>query len=175
MSFANRGTAFENLINDCNLLYRQHKIALVTKRPTPVKILGVDGRGRVRGFLEKPSEADYDGFYKQRGLAFEAKSIAAGERFPLSNLEQHQFEYLSDAHYVGNVPSFLLIEFTEHRVVYLLPFTELEQVWKMRSKVRGSKSIHISYLERYGYPVAQGRGVPCDYLAVIDHIWEPPA
>ncbi|MFD2330640.1 Holliday junction resolvase RecU [Cohnella sp. GCM10020058] len=168
-SHANRGAAFEAMINHCNMRYENAGIALINKRPTPVKILSARGN-RVTACLQQASTVDYDGFYRQRGIAFEAKSIAEGARFPLDKLQQHQFDYLSKAHYIGNVPSFLLVEYAEHRAVFLLPFVKLEMIWKAQSSVRGSRSIHIADMERHGFEVTPGR-VPLDYLAAVDHVW----
>ena len=37
-SFANRGMALENDINETNKYYREYDIALVYKKPTPIRI-----------------------------------------------------------------------------------------------------------------------------------------
>jgi len=171
MNLANRGMAFEMLIEYCNTQYEARKIALINKRPTPVKITSVKGN-RVSGRLTTPSTVDYDGHYKQRGIAFEAKSVSNGVRFPFSNLEPHQFDYLSRAHYIGGAVSFLLVEYQSARRTFLLPYPSLERLWRLQSSaVRGSKSIYIADMEREGFEVKPGRGVPLDYLAVVDSVW----
>jgi len=170
-SRANRGMAFEMLIEFCNKQYEGREIALINKRPTPVKITSVIGN-RVTGMLTKPSTVDYDGHYRQRGIAFEAKSVSEGDRFPLSNLEKHQFDYLARAHYIGNAVSFLLVEYRSAGRTFLLPYPVLERIWRSQSAaVRGSKSIYITDMERDGFEVKAGRGVPIDYLAVVDVVW----
>ena len=163
--------AFEMLIEFCNKQYEVREIALINKRPTPVKITSVVGN-RVNGLLTKPSTVDYDGHYRQRGIAFEAKSVSQGDRFPLSNLEKHQFDYLARSHYIGGAVSFILVEYQSARRTFLLPYPALEHIWRSQSTaIKGSKSIYISDMERHGFEVFAGRGVPLDYLAVVDVVW----
>jgi len=174
MNLANRGMAFEMLIDYCNAQYEGRKIAIINKRPTPVKITSVKGN-RVTGMLTKKSTVDYDGHHKQRGITFEAKSITDSDRFPFSNLERHQFDYLARAHYIGGAVSFLLVEYQSVRRTFLLPYPSLEGLWRLQSPVvRGSKSIHITGMERHGFEVFAGRGVPLDYLAVVESVWGLP-
>ena len=40
-SYANRGMALENDINETNKYYREYDIALIYKKPTPIKVLNV--------------------------------------------------------------------------------------------------------------------------------------
>ena len=68
------GVAFENLINFSNDMYKRKNIALVTKRATPVVVTKLFKDGRIKeGYFEK-STVDYDGIYKGRMIAFEAKA-----------------------------------------------------------------------------------------------------
>lgn len=171
VSRANRGRAFETLIDHCNMLYERKEIAIINKRPTPVKITSNVG-GRITGIIERPSTVDYDGHTKQRGIAFEAKSVWEGDRFALSNLQKHQFDYLAKAHYIGGAISFLIVEYTSFRRTFILPYPALEDCWRAQHhKIKGSKSIYISDMERDGFEVFPGRGVPLDYLAVVDSVW----
>jgi recombination protein U len=171
MSYANRGMAFEGLIDYTNRLYEQQGVAVINKRPTPVKILGRNARGMVHGYLEKPSTVDYDGTYRGRSVVFEAKSTKELNRFDLKNIHDHQVEYLNKCHQAGAI-SFILIEFAKHRSVYLMPIETLKHYW-LRSKngVRGSKSIPIDDFEINAYQVGAGR-VPIDYLSVVSIIWK---
>ena len=65
-SFANRGMALENDINETNKYYREYDIALVYKKPTPIRITKTNYQNmRVTdGFFECPSTLDYNGVYK---------------------------------------------------------------------------------------------------------------
>src|SRR5690625_449002 len=94
MSYANRGMNFEQIIDHTNRMYENKGIALINKRPTPVKILGRNSRGMINGFLEKASTVDYDGVYRGKSIAFEAKSTKELNRFDLKNVPDHQVQHL---------------------------------------------------------------------------------
>nr|WP_267128662.1 Holliday junction resolvase RecU [Bacillus thuringiensis] len=60
------GSAFENLINWSNDMYRNNEIALIEKRATPVVVTKKYKDGRIKeGYYEKKSTVDYDGIYKR--------------------------------------------------------------------------------------------------------------
>ena len=42
IEFANRGMTLENDINSTNDYYKENNIALINKRPTPIKVVNVD-------------------------------------------------------------------------------------------------------------------------------------
>ncbi|NUU54357.1 Holliday junction resolvase RecU, partial [Paenibacillus taichungensis] len=93
-----RGMGFEAIITFSNERYDTLGLAVVNKRPTPVKVTKAAGAKVLEGFYEEPSTVDYDGIIPGgRGIVFEAKSIS-GDLFPLSNLKDHQFEYLLKCH-----------------------------------------------------------------------------
>ncbi|MFV9511821.1 Holliday junction resolvase RecU [Tepidibacillus sp. LV47] len=168
MSHANRGVAFEQLIDYSNRMYDQKGIAVINKRPTPVKILGIS-QGRVTGFLERPSTVDYEGTYRGRSIVFEAKSTRELNRFDLKNIHEHQVEYLEKCHSHGAI-SFLLVEFAKHRTVYLMPYQTLRHYWRQKQKGgRGTQSIPIEEFDIHAYEVKSWR-VPLDYLAIVDQI-----
>lgn len=76
MGQGKRGMAFEKLINLSNEMYQREGVALINKRPTPVK----------DGYYESKSTVDYDGVYRGRAIAFEAKSTNEINRFDLKTL-----------------------------------------------------------------------------------------
>ncbi|BAU28206.1 recombination protein U [Aneurinibacillus soli] len=170
MSHANRGMAFEKLLDYTNKMYENAGMALINKRPTPVKIMGQNSRGMIHGYLEKPSTVDYDGVCKGRAIVFEAKSTKELTRFPLGNIHEHQVEYMRKCHKCGAI-AFLLVEFAAHQTVYLLPYTLLAQYWeKAKNGKRGTKSIPLQEMDVYAYQVNKGR-VPVDYLTVVEKVW----
>ncbi|MGW8956642.1 Holliday junction resolvase RecU [Paenibacillus sp. NPDC055715] len=167
--YGNRGMGLENLIDFSNQRYERLNVALISKRPTPVKVTKTSGHRVKDGYFEKSSTVDYDGAYRGRAVAFEAKSIKTLSRFPLGMLERHQYDYLERHHRIGKGISFLLIEFTAFRETYLLPFQSLAFFWR-EYKGTGPKSISKDDLNIYGYLVPAGR-VPVDYLKAVDKIW----
>jgi recombination protein U len=171
MSQANRGMAFEQLIDYTNKLYEQKGIALINKRPTPVKILCRNSKGMIHGYLEKPSTVDYDGIYNGKSIVFEAKSTKEFNRFDLKNIHDHQFEYLAKCHKLGAI-SFLLVEFVSHRTTYLMPFETLECYWTRKLEGgRGTQSISIEEFDVHTWQVSAGQ-VPIDYLKIVNELWK---
>lgn len=68
MGQENSGMAFEMLINLANEMYQSGGVALINKRPTPVKVLKSKGGRVLSGFYEAKSTVDYDGVYKGRAI-----------------------------------------------------------------------------------------------------------
>lgn len=167
--YGNRGMGFEGLLDFSNQRYEHLNVAVINKRPTPVKVTKSKSSKVLAGYFEKASTVDYDGAYRGCAVAFEAKSIKSLARFPLGMLEQHQFDYLERHHRIGKGISFLLIEFTAFRETYLLSFQSLSFFWR-ESKGTGKKSISKDDLNIYGELVPTGR-VPVDYLKAVDKVW----
>lgn len=69
MGLGNRGMAFEKLINLTNEMYQRGGVALINKRPTPVKVIKSKASQVIKGFYEAKSTVDYDGVYKGRAIA----------------------------------------------------------------------------------------------------------
>lgn len=70
MALGNRGMHFEKLINLSNEMYQREGVALINKRPTPVKVLKSKNGRVINGFYESKSTVDYDGVYKGRAVTF---------------------------------------------------------------------------------------------------------
>ena len=58
MGQGNRGMAFEVLINLANEMYQRVGVALINKRPTPVKVLKSKVGRVLNGFYEAKSTVD---------------------------------------------------------------------------------------------------------------------
>lgn len=169
--YANRGMSFETMIDFTNNVYDRLGLALVNKRPTPVKVTGRFRDGAIKGFFEKPSTVDYDGtLLGGKSIVFEAKTVKESDRFELKNMESHQVEYLAKCHRLGGV-SFLLLELRGAHTVYLIPYITLEYFWERRGTGRGTSSIFRDRLEISAYEVKSGR-VPVDYLSEVQKVWK---
>lgn len=167
VNYANRGMAFEEAIDYTNAIYEQKGIAVINKRPTPIRVTSMKN-GRVQGFFEKPSTVDYDGIYKGRSIVFEAKSVGQN-RFPLKNLPEHQAKYLFKTARHGAI-SFLLVEFRKTGEIYIMFAETLERYWRLGQKnVRGARSLAQEAFERDGYSVLSGR-VPIDFIGAIERV-----
>lgn len=165
--YGKRGQAFENLIDYTNNVYRDKGIALINKRPTPMKIIGkTRGNQHICTFAEK-STVDYDGIYRGKAIVFEVKSINL-KRLPLDVIQKHQIEYLEKAEKQGAV-SFLIFEMRPTRDVFFVTNKMLQKYVKKAEK-GGRKSISLDDLEVYAQLVNQGNGIPLDYLSIVDKL-----
>ncbi|MGM8212616.1 Holliday junction resolvase RecU [Virgibacillus sp. W0430] len=165
--YGKRGQAFENLLDYTNQIYKQKGIALINKRPTPMKIIGKTKGHQHICVFDKKSTVDYDGVYRGKAIVFEAKSVKE-KRFPLNNITDDQVKYLNQAEKQGAI-SFLIIDLRVIREVLIVPNGMLQKYVK-DSKSGGRKSIPLGDLEVYGYRVQSGSGVPLDYLSVVDRL-----
>ncbi|MGX5441513.1 Holliday junction resolvase RecU [Bacillus thuringiensis] len=167
MGRGNRGMAFEKLINLSNEMYQREGVALINKRATPVKVLKSAGGRVLNGFYEAKSTVDYDGVYKGRAVAFEAKSTEKDTRFDLKNIAQHQLDYLEKAEKMGAI-CFFLIEFSKDNSVFAVPLSVIQSYVRMSHQPKGKKSIPRADFDIYGYLVEQTERAPVDYLQYVD-------
>ncbi|PET93075.1 Holliday junction resolvase RecU [Bacillus cereus] len=172
MGQGNRGMAFERLINLSNEMYQIEGVALINKRPTPVKVLKSKGGRVLSGFYEAKSTVDYDGVYKGRAIAFEAKSTENATRFDLKNIAQHQLDYLEKAEKMGAI-CFFLIGFSKDKSVFVVPLSVIQSYVSMSQQPRGKKSIPRADFDIYGYLVDQTERASVDYLQYIDEAVAP--
>ncbi len=172
MGQGNRGMAFEKLINLSNEMYQREGVALINKRATPVKVLKSTGGRVLNGFYEAKSTVDYDGVYKGRAVAFEAKSTQSLTRFDLSNIAQHQLDYLEKAEKMEAI-CFFLIEFSKDQTIFLVPASVIQSYVRMSHQPNGKKSISRADFDIYGYLVEQTERAPVDYLQYVDESVSP--
>lgn len=172
MGQGNRGMAFEMLINLANQMYQRGGVALINKRPTPVKVIKSRGSQVINGFYEAKSTVDYDGVYKGRAVAFEAKSTEKDTRFDLKNIAQHQLDYLEKAEKMGAI-CFFLIEFSKDKSVFAVPLSVIQSYVRMSHQPKGKKSIPRADFDIYGYLVEQTERAPVDYLQYVDVAVDP--
>ena len=73
-----RGSTLEELVNLTNEIYREKKLALVQKIPTPITPVKIDKEhGRIsEAFFEKDSTVDYIGVVQGVPVCFDAKECA---------------------------------------------------------------------------------------------------
>lgn len=163
-SHANRGAAFEQMIDMTNNQYRNKGVADIRKIPTPVKIMS-NNRGQVKGYTQKGELVDYFGVTDGRAIAFDAKQTNERTSFPLKNVSEHQYELLRSWHQKG-AQSFLIVSFAKLDEIYLLPFELLETYWEGAQK-GGRKSIPYQTFLMQCEMVESKRGYVLDYLGVM--------
>ena len=74
-------------LNESNKYYLDNDIAVIYKKPTPVKVVKQVNEKIVNAYFEKPSTTDYNGLYNGKYVDFEAKETTK-TAFPLQNAQR---------------------------------------------------------------------------------------
>ena len=143
--YGNRGMTLEEDINLTNEYYKEQNIALIYKKPIPIKVLKVnETKTRIKdGFYEKKSTLDYSGIYKEKYIEFDAKETNSKTSFPLSNIHEHQIEHIKDVLLYKGI-AFLIIRFNLINQTYLLEGKQLINFISTQDR----KSIPLEYFEK---------------------------
>jgi recombination protein U len=170
-SFSNRGMTLEEDLNESNEYYRNIKMAVIHKKPTPVQIVQVDYPNRSAAVIKEAyfklaSTTDYNGVYKGKYIDFEAKETQNETSFPLKNFHQHQIDHMRDCLAQGGI-CFVILRFTRFDQVYLLEAKHLLTFWD-RMTNGGRKSITKEEIEQFGHYIPLGFQPRIDYISIID-------
>lgn len=169
VQFANRGMDFEKAINAANTYYDDHKMAIITKRPTPIHIVKVDYKHNCRitdAYFEKQSTADYNGVYQGRYIDFECKETKSKTSFSFHNIASHQITHLQKVLLHGGI-AFFLIYFVSIGEIYFLDAKVIIDYY-LNS---GRKSITLSDIRAHGHLVEQGYMPRIKYLDVVKKVY----
>ena len=160
-----RGSQFERLINLTNEKYRELRLALVQKIPTPITPVEIDDNRHITlAYFEQRSTVDYIGAVQGYAVCFDAKECKSSS-FALSNVHEHQFQFMQDFEEQGGI-AFLLIYFTKEDKMYYMRFRELK-VFYERAQGEGPKSVKIEELDQK-YFIGPKLGVQVHYLEGIN-------
>ena len=113
-NYANKGRAFEDLIEFANAQYRRQSIAVIGKQNT--KFLPIrNGQGQlVSAKVEEKATVDYLGRYKGTPVAIEAKHTES-DRIQFSRVEPHQADYMDDFCKDSEAIGIVLVSFSLRR------------------------------------------------------------
>lgn len=161
--YGNRGMTLESEINDSNKYYLENDIAVIYKKPTPVKVIKQINYKIVDGYFEKPSTTDYNGLYKGKYIDFEAKETKHNTSFPLDNIQTHQINHIKNI-IKHNGICFLIVRFTKLNKTYLLFGKDFIEFIKNNTR----KSIPLDYINEKGYLIKDKLAPRIDYLEIID-------
>ena len=166
-TFANRGMSLENDINESNKYYVDYDIALIYKKPTPIRITKTNYKNMriTDGFFESPSTLDYNGVYKGYYIEFDAKETRSKTSFPIDNIHKHQMEHIKKVLYYGGIV-YLIVRFSLLNKTYLLFGEDLIAFTEQYDR----KSIPVSFFESYGYVIEMKYTPRLDYIKIIDRI-----
>lgn len=169
-SHANRGMDLENDINNTNSYYLDNDIAIVYKKPTPIKVSKVNyNKNRTiitEAFYEMPSTTDYNGIYKGKYIDFDAKEVKNSSSFALSNLHAHQLKHLKRVKEHGGI-SFLIVRFYKNNITYLIEIDEIIDYINSENR----KSIPIDYFESKAHRIPDAYIPRVNYIKVIDNLY----
>ncbi|ETI70082.1 Holliday junction resolvase RecU [Neobacillus vireti] len=170
-SYSNRGMTLEDDLNVTNEFYRERKIAVIHKKPTPVQIVQVDYPNRSAAVIKEAyfklaSTTDYNGVYKGKYIDFEAKETQNTTSFPLKNFHQHQIKHMEEVLNQGGI-CFVILRFSRFEQVYLLEAKHVITFWE-RMDNGGRKSITKEEIEQKGHHIPLGYQPRIDYIKIID-------
>ncbi len=157
-----RGSLLEDMINRSNEIYREKKLALIQKIPTPITPVRMDKETRhiTLAYFDQKSTVDYIGSVQGVPVCFDAKECTS-DTFSLQNVHAHQIAFMEEFEQQGGI-SFLIIFFTGRDEVFYVPFAEIRRFWQ-RKEDGGRKSFRVEEMER-SIRLHQGRGVLIPYL-----------
>ncbi len=151
-----RGSMLEEMINYTNLKYREKKLALIQKVPTPITPINIDKENRhiTLAYFEQKSTVDYIGVVQGIPICFDAKECAV-DTFSLSNIHEHQIEFMREFEEQEGI-AFLLIYYKKHNIYYYLTLQRLLEFWN-RAINGGRKSFRFDELDlSYEIPIQNG-------------------
>ena len=161
-----RGSFLEELINMTNEKYRDRKLALIQKIPTPITPIDIDHKSRhiTLAYFEKKSTVDYIGVVQGIPVCFDAKECAIDRFSVINNVHQHQMDFMSEFEQQEGI-SFLLIYFKGRECFMYLPYAELKKYWD-RMEAGGRKSIRFEELDP-SFEISTYSGTYVHYLEQI--------
>ena len=157
-----RGSALEEFINQTCQQYREKKLALIQKVPTPITPVRIDKESRhiTLAYFDKKSTVDYIGVVQGIPVCFDAKECKE-DAFPLANVHEHQIQFMTEFEKQDGI-AFLLIFFSGRNEFYYLTLRELLKFWN-RGKNGGLKRFRYEELDS-SYVLNHHSGVLVPYL-----------
>ena len=141
-----RGSTLEDLINRTNDQYREKKLALIQKIPTPITPIDIDRESRhiTLAYFDHKSTVDYIGAVQGSPVCFDAKETKT-DTFSLQNVHEHQVEFMRHFEEQKGL-AFLLLFYSSRDEFYYMPFSDLDRAWK-RAQDGGRKSVPFEEID----------------------------
>lgn len=160
-----RGSTLEDIINHTNEVYREKKLALIQKIPTPITPITIEKSTRhiTMAYFDQKSTVDYIGAVQGIPVCFDAKECAV-KTFPLQNVHEHQIRFMKEFEEQGGI-AFIILHFTALDELYYVPFRDLETFWK-RMQDGGRKSFTYDEVDK-SYQIRASRDILVHYLETI--------
>lgn len=160
-----RGSTLEDFINRTNEYYREKKLGLIQKIPTPITPVKIDQEKRhiTLAYFDQKSTVDYIGAIQGIPVCFDAKECNS-DTFPLQNIHEHQVEFMREFEAQEGI-AFIVIYYSHRNEVYYMRFKELIDFWD-RAKNGGRKSFRFEELNPQ-YFISLKNGFMITYLDAI--------
>lgn len=167
-----RGSTLEDLINRTNDSYREKKLALIQKIPTPITPIEIDKKSRhiTLAYFDMKSTVDYIGAVQGIPVCFDAKECAV-RTFPLQNIHPHQIAFMKEFEAQGGV-AFIILSFTAENEIYYVPFDVVNRFWE-RMEEGGRKSFTYDEVVPEAYRIRSHRDMYVHYLEGIQQDLDP--
>lgn len=149
-------------LNESNKYYLDNDIAVIYKKPTPIKVVKQVNEKIVNAYFEKPSTTDYNGLYKGKYVDFEAKETTKTS-FPLQNIHAHQIKHIENVLRHKGI-CFLIVRFTKLNETYLLFGQDFIDFIKNETR----KSIPLNFFKEKGHFIKDKLMPKIDYIEIID-------
>lgn len=149
-------------LNDSNRYYLENDIAVIYKKPTPIKVVRQVNEKIINAYFEKPSTTDYNGLYKGKYVDFEAKETTKTS-FPLANIHAHQIKHMENVIKHGGI-CFLIVRFVKMNETYLLFGEDFIDYINSNSR----KSVPHSFFQEKGHLIKDKLMPKVDYIEIID-------
>lgn len=161
-----RGSSLEEIVNITNEKYREHKLALIQKVPTPITPIKIDKENKhiTLAYFDKKSTVDYIGAVQGIPVCFDAKECAS-DTFALQNIHDHQIKFMEEFEEQGGI-SFILIYYTCRDCYYYLTLKLLLKFWN-RSQDGGRKSFRFEELDPE-YEITCKNSIYIHYLELLN-------
>ncbi|UQS82896.1 Holliday junction resolvase RecU [Bombilactobacillus folatiphilus] len=171
--FGDRGMTLEQEINESNIYYRNHQLAVIYKKPTPIQIVKVDYPKRSRAvikeaYFRQASTTDYNGVYQGHYIDFEAKETRHTTSFPLSNFHDHQIKHLAQCLKQQGI-CFVLIKFVTLGRYFILPASDLLLFWQ-QAQNGGQKSMPLTFISHKSIEIQAGFNPILPYLSACKQL-----
>lgn len=160
-----RGSTLEDMINHSNEVYREKKLALIQKIPTPITPIEIEKESRhiTLAYFDQKSTVDYIGAVQGIPVCFDAKECAV-KTFPLQNVHEHQVRFMKDFEAQGGI-AFIILHFTVLDEIYYVPFSDLYRFWQ-RMEQGGRKSFTYEEVDK-DFRIGHHRDILVHYLEMI--------
>ena len=161
-----RGSTLEEMINMTIEKYRQQKLALIQKVPTPITPVQIDAKTRhiTLAYFNQKSTVDYIGVVQGIPVCFDAKECVV-DTFPMMNIHDHQVAFMKDFEEQGGI-SFIILFYSEKNECYYLPFAKIMEFYE-RAQNGGRKSFTFAEVDK-AYQIFSKAGAPVHFLDALN-------